>query len=50
MTANKKGFTTKDMLRVDCLAYIAEQKYKEKSKGEKIIPLGKHKRGERGNE
>ena len=50
MTANKKGFTTRDMLRVDCLAYFAEQKYKERAKREKIIPLGKHKRGERGKE
>ena len=39
MTANKKGFTTRDMLRVDCVAYFAEQAYKEKLKREKIIPF-----------
>lgn len=47
MTANKKGFTTRDMLREYRLAYFAEQKYKEKLKKSEIIPLGKHKRGER---
>lgn len=39
MTANKKGFTTRDMLRVDCLAYFAEQMYKEKLKRENKIPF-----------
>lgn len=57
MTANKKGFTTRDMLRVDCSAYFAEQKYKEKLKREKTIPfrplerqIGKHIYGERREE
>lgn len=39
MTANKKGFTTRDMLRVDCLAYFAERMYKEKLKRENKIPF-----------